>query len=536
MRYATFRQPVSARAQRKQKTKTFPAPVRGLVLNENLAATGAASARVLDNWFPTTQGIRVRGGAFKHATIGDAIEKMWTYESGVTEKFFAATATDVYDVTAPADVDVAPTADISSLNSGYFSTQQFGTAGGDYLMICNEHSSDYPHLFDGSSWAEVTQVSTIAITGVDPRLLSQVWSYASRLFFIEENTLDAWYLPTDSIGGAANQFSLAGIMKLGGHLVFGGVWSLGAGDGLSNKCVFVSSNGEVAVYTGSNPASASTWTLENLYLIGKPLGKNCTMRAGGDLLIATEQGLVPLSAAIRQGQDYAALSMAAISAPIEPEWEKAVAARRTLPWEVLKLPEKNMMIVSQPRITDDLDAQCWVGNLETGAWCRFTQWDTRCTAQYNKNGYFGSNDGKIYLMESGGSDDGMPYVCKYANNPDHCGAIGNTKTFHQSRAMFLTYHPFTPQMSAGVDYQYDFPAAPNSADDYSSDQWDSGLWDVAKWNGSGILEVRNTKMVSIGRTGETVLPQIQITMGVTPTPNIQLVSYLLTYTTGEVVT
>jgi hypothetical protein len=535
MRHAAFRQPVASSAQRKAKPKTFPAPIRGWVLNENLATVGGASARVLDNWFPTTQGIRVRGGSFKHATLDDKVLSMWTYKNGATETFFAATETKVYDITSPADADTIPTAAIIGQSDGYYSAQQFGTAGGEYLYICNDDSADYPYVFDGSSWAQVTTVSTIAITGVDPRLLSQTWSYASRLFFVESGTLDAWYLPTDSIGGAANQFSLSGIVKRGGYLVFGGSWSLGAGDGLSDKCVFVTSEGEVAVYSGTNPASASTWVLDNVYRIGRPLGKNCVMRAGGDLLICTEQGLVPLSAAIRLGKDYAALSMAAISAPIEPEWEAQVAKRQTLPWEVLKISSKSMGIVSQPRISDDIPAQCFAFNLETGAWAKFDQWDVRCTGLYDGLGYFGSNDACVYLMESGGSDAGTPYTAKYAANPDHCGSIGFTKTFQQARAMFLATHPFTPQISAGVDYQYDFPAAPSAVADYSSSQWDSGLWDVATWDGGSVQEVKNTRMVSIGRTGETVLPQIQITFGTTPTPNVQLVSYLLTYTGGSFV-
>jgi len=516
------------------KHKTFPAPVRGWVLSENLATVGPASARVLDNWFPTTTGVRIRGGGFKHATLGAIVRSMWTYKSGGTEELFAATADSIFDITAPADRDVAPTADVTGQTSGYYSAQQFGTAGGDYLYLCN--GDDDPLLYDGTTFTAIDGASTPAITGVTTSGLSQVWSYASRLFFVEKDTLNAWYLPVDSIGGAASSFSLAGIVKRGGSLVFGGRWSLDAGDGLDDKCVFVTDEGEVAVYSGTNPGSASTWQLDNLYRIGKPLGKNCTMQAGGDMLIATENGLVPLSAAIRQGKDFAALDMDAVSAPISPEWETSVGARRALPWEVLKIPEKNMLVVSQPRQTSDLDAQCFAANLETGAWCRFTGWDVRCTALFGDRGYYGANDGFVYLMESGGSDNGTPYTAAYAGNPDHLESPGATKTFHQARALFLASSPFTPKISAGVDYQTDFPAAPNSEADYTEDVWDVGLWDVASWDSGGTPGTSTTRMVSIGRTGETILPQIQVTMGVTPSPTLELISYLVTYTDGEVVT
>ncbi|TIR78102.1 MAG: hypothetical protein E5X19_32465, partial [Mesorhizobium sp.] len=75
--------------------------------------------------------------------------------------------------------------------------------------------------------------------------LSFVWTYRSREFFIEKNTLTAWFLPVDAISGAASDFSLAGVFQKGGSLLCGGTWSLDAGDGVDDKCVFISTKGEV---------------------------------------------------------------------------------------------------------------------------------------------------------------------------------------------------------------------------------------------------------------------------------------------------
>ena len=65
--------------------------------------------------------------------------------------------------------------------------------------------------------------------------------------------MNAWYLDIDAVGGLLHQIPLSGSASGGGHLLFGAVWSLDAGDGADDKCVFVTDLGEVLVFTGSNP-------------------------------------------------------------------------------------------------------------------------------------------------------------------------------------------------------------------------------------------------------------------------------------------
>lgn len=49
-----------------------------------------------------------------------------------------------------------------------------------------------------------------------PEDLNYVWVYKNRLFFVEKDSLNAWYLPVDSIGGAAEKFPLGGVFTRGG--------------------------------------------------------------------------------------------------------------------------------------------------------------------------------------------------------------------------------------------------------------------------------------------------------------------------------
>lgn len=516
----------------RMKHKTFPAPVRGWIANENLATAQPGGAVVFDNWVATSTSVRPRGGSLKYATISTGpVLRMWTFKSGQVEEFFASDETNIFNITSVADPSVIPSAAVTGQTSGYYSTAQISNAASaSYLYAVN--GTDAARLYDGTTWTAITGVSSPAITGVTTSTLSFVWSFASRLFFIQKNTLSAWYLPVDSIGGAAQQFSLAGIFQLGGSLLFGGKWSLDSGDGLDDKCVFVSTEGEVAVYQGTNPASAADWQKVGVYRITAPMGANATMQAGGDLLIATEDGIVPISAAVNK--DIAALSLAAVSANIEPEWKKEVINRKSLPWEIIKWPTNNMMVVSLPAVADSLEPKCFAANLETGAWHGpFTGWDTRCLAHFADQGYFGTNAGTIHAMEVTGSDDGENYVAALVCSPDHMDAPGVTKTVHQARCIFKSNVPFNAKISASVNYSTDLPTAPSSVADFDADLWDVGLWDVALWDGGSSTEL-STKWVSIGKTGFSVSPQVQITCGITPKPVTELIAFDMLFENGGV--
>lgn len=513
---------------------TFPAPIRGWVLNENLATAQPGGARRLDNWLCTTTGVRVRGGAVKYATVaafdspgGSPVKALFAYNS-TTDAFFAGTEAAIYDITVPVDPDVSPVADVTGLTSGDFATAQFGTAGGNFLYVVN--GADSPQLYDGSSWVEITGVSTPAITGVTTSGLSQVWSYANRLFFVEGGTLEAWYLGVDSIAGAANAFSLAGVFRQGGSLLFGATWSLDSGAGLDDKCVFVSTEGEVAVYSGTNPGSAADWALQGVYRMPKPMGKNAYTQAGGDLLIATEVGLIPVSAAIQS--DLAAIESKAVSRAVAPYWQQA-ARQIGGSWQIIKAQQRGVMFISQPDATGSEDTALAV-NLLTGAWSRCTGWDTQCLGYFDDKPYFGTLDGTIYQMDISGSDDGLPYTAVYVGQAEGMGVGGTQKTVRQMRAMFQTGSPIDPQLTALDDFREDVSPPPSSPADYTADVWDSGLWDTAIWDADAAI-VNEANWSATGVTGSVIAPELQLTFGITPTPFVELVSIDAEFHVGAMV-
>jgi len=531
LRRGFARTAVSDVQRQKSRNYTFPAPTRGLVLNENLAQAGRAGAQVLDNWFPTQTSARLRAGSTRIATIGAPVISMFNYATATITNLFAASDTALFDVSAVSSPTTVPTPVVTGQTSGYYSFQPFATVGGNFLYAVN--GTDQPLVYDGGTWKknDPTTQQSISATGLDPKKLHHVFAFKNRLFFIERGSMNVWYLAVDSIYGTLKQLSLAGVFQRGGSLLTGGTWSLDTGSGLDDQAVFISDQGEVAIYQGTDPSSATTWAIKGRYDITPPMGRRCLMSAGGDLLIGTRDGIVPLSEVLEK--DSSALSLSAVTRTIEPAWKFDVTARGDKPWELLKWPSMNMGIVSIPPVPG-IVPYCYVVNLQTGAWARYTGWSTNCLAFHRSQAFFGTPDGTIMLAENGGSDDGAIYTSTYVGLPDHLRTIGRTKQIHSARTVFVAGQPFTAQISIGADYSPDLPTPPSASSTPSGGSlWDVGLWDVAKWDGGAVKQVA-TRWSSIGSSGLVVLPQVQVTNGSTVAPDAELIAFDLLYEVGGV--
>jgi hypothetical protein len=551
-----MRRPAARTKPRVAKDTSFPAPVHGWIANVNLAdpkarwrdGSALCGAAVLDNYFPTATGVRMRAGSQRYAFLGDgslAVTSLFSYVNGNDRAFFGATEEAIYDVTTvlyaedqfltdddgnflvddAGDLFVVilatPDEAVSSLTGGNWSVVQFATSGGVFLRAVN--GVDTPIAYDGASWS-----TSPAITGATPETLSFVWVFKNRLFFIQKDTLDAWYLPVDTIGGAAVKLPLGGVFTLGGSLMFGAAWSLDTGAGLNEQCVFVTTEGEVAVYQGTNPGSADTWNKVGVYRIGKPRGPKAFIRAGGDLVIATDIGFVPLSQAIQR--DIAALSPAAISYPIEVAWNEAIEDHPDINWQCTVWPTKQMVVVAQPIESGERDLQ--VANARTGAWGRYTSWDVQCLHVFGDRMYFGTSDGRIIEAEVTGSDQLQAYTSVSVPLFDPLKSPASLKTGMQARAVLRAPAAVGVQLSLQTDYMVDLPASPDDISTGSSSVWGTGVWGESKW-GSSLTKTTFHDWQSVSGSGYALSVAAQITSGSVAPPDVELVRTDLTFDLGE---
>ncbi|TPJ55011.1 hypothetical protein [Mesorhizobium sp. B2-6-7] len=526
---AKFAQPGRARNAQMQP---LPVPRGGWYTSGNLAQMPPATAQRLENWRPTTTGIQQRGGSLTHASITDGSEatiSLITYNAASNKRLFAASETKIFDVTTVVDPLVPPSPDVTGQTNGYYSFLNFTTGGDEYLTVVN--GSDPLLLYNAiDGWIPITGISSPAITGADTSTLSFVWAYRNREFFIGPGLI-AYCLPVSSIVGPLTTIDLNGVFMNGGALVFGATWSTDTGDGLDDKCVFVTNQGEVAVFEGADPSTAADWNLVGRYDLAKTMGPRCTMRSGGDLLIGVDNGIVPLSAVVTK--DIASLESALVTAAISPDWRREAAARDSLPWEIVKWPRKSYAIVSLPATADE-QALCYVVNTDTGAWCSYTGWDTRCMVLHNNELYFGTNDGRVKRAEVTGSDDGAPIYYTCIANPDAVGLPSVLKTVLQARVIFKGTTPYNVRLSVSMDYAVDLPAPPDAAPDTGGGSlWGIGRWGIARWGATVASPMIGSQIKSLGRTGYTMQWQLQITGAQSITPNLEMISIDVAYETGK---
>ena len=390
-------------------------------------------------------------------------------------------------------------------------------------------------LTDGAGGAAIADGAEVqlfvGITGIPTSSFSYVWAYKNRLFFLEKDSLNAWYLPVDAIGGAATKLPMGGEFSLGGKLLFGSTWSLDTGIGLKDNCIFVTDEGEIAVYDGTNPATAADWVKVGRYQMGKPRGPKAFFRAGGDVVTATDIGLVPVSQALQT--DASVLSAKAVSYAIETAWNEAVSLRKT-DWDCIVWPERQMVVVALPTVNEQ-PPEMYVVNARTGAWAKFTNWSGTCLEIFNGRLFFGSDSGKVVEANITGRDQGQPYTATYIPLFNDMGAATSIKTAKLIRATTRGPYAVDAQLSVMEDYIVSLPAPPSASDVPSGSQWGVGIWGQSIWGGAQEVSIQHTR-TSAGARAYAMAPALQITSGSVIPLDTEIVSVEITYETGEVFT
>lgn len=508
-------------------------------LGNNIGQLSTGGLEVVDgqsggDWV-TTQ-FATTGGVFLVAVNGN--DPMQIYDG---EYWFPIDQDDVYQImydaqTSPFQVGDTVTGGTSGATGYVLHIESSGTAGILYITDVTGTFQDNEALTSANGAATSDGIAMpyyVGITGVDTSRLTYVWSYKNRLFFIEKDSLNVWYLPVDQISGVAEVFPMGGEFSEGGKLLFGSSWSLdSSGDGgLSEQCIFVTDEGQVSVYQGFSPEPDQGWSRVGVYKIGKPLGNLAHKRAGGDIIIATDIGDVPLSQAINR--DVAALAPGAVSYAIETEWNLTVQERRFNPWHCVLWPERQMAIVAPPT-GEDQSPMVLVANARTGAWTRFTGWDITCMCVYDGRLFFGSKNGKVIEAYVTGMDEGLPFTASFVPLFRDLGSPMSLKIGKMGRAVLRGAQTVNDQVSMLTDYIISLPPSPAAAQITSDSVWGEAVWGQSVWGGRAEKQIQQ-RWASVGGAGYAVAPGLQITSGSLTPLDTELIRLELSYTAAEVV-
>ena len=468
------------------RATSLPPPVGGWNTLDALADMPPDHAVQLDNWFPNADRVSVRRGFVAWSTgYPAAVESLMPYvpPSG-TAKMFAAAGTAVYDATGSGAVGAAM---LSGRTNARWQWAQMTTAGGHFLTIVN--GADTPQVWNGAAWSNTT------ITGPVVANLAWINIHQRRMWVGETNSLRGWYLAPNAIGGAASFFDFTGLASLGGYLIGMGTWTRDGGSGPDDLAVFLTSEGEALIYSGTDPSSASTWALVGIFRLGRPLGRRCMIRAGAELMIMTDQGFVSLSDVLPV--DRSQQSAAAFSRQINPS---VVAAARAFGanfgWQAFIYPSANMAIFNIPAIGGRFEQ--YVFNTITRAPCRFKGMDARCWGLLNDDAYFGGANA-VFLSDSGTSDNGTDIAALGVQAFNPFGSAAQKKAFKRCQVVVSSEAAPSLGVDMVMDYRTQNPPPPPVSSAAALALWDSALWDVGLWAGEAIFDPW-TGVRGVGRT------------------------------------
>lgn len=482
---------------------SIPSSVWGWDAVSPLASMGPDHAVRLINWFPQPGYVELRRGFDLHAHTqsGLPVETIAAYMgvSNNLNRLFAVSGDTIYDVTTS-----LVTSAVTGLANARFQFINFATTGGNFLYMVN--GGDPPQYYDGASWA----VATITGTGVQD--LIHVNAYKGGLWFCIDGTSNAAFLPPDQIQGAATLFPLGGFFTNGGYLNAIATWSLDGGNGPDDYLAFISSQGQVAIFTGTDFTDPNSYSLVGVFDMGQPIGRRCFEKVGSDIALICLDGVVPLSKSLTF--DRAAVAQIAITNRIQRVMnESARLYKSHFGWQLISYARGTRAILNVP-INENNEQQQYVMNTLTGAWCQFIGMNANCWEIYNDEPYFGDNEGRVFLADKGGTDYGQILNADMMTAFNYFKLRGNQKHWTMCRPQITTDSQAQIGLAFNVDFRYDAPIATPTIPAQNNALWDSAIWDVDVWPGDVVNQSNWTSVTGLGYCAS-----IRMVVNITPTFN-----------------
>ena len=372
----------------------LPAPVGGLNKRDSLDTMSETDAIVMDNYFPNNNSVSLRKGYTSHYKTENPFLTLASYKKYNADRLIGISGGKAYNLTSKNSVE---TYEDVSFQNNRCQTVQYK----DRLFFMN--GTDTPKIFyvddiEGDCF-ENWNFSGTNLN--DQKIIAGAVS-KQFMWFIEKGSMVVWYSKeAGNISGELYRFDLSQTARFGGYLMAVCCWTVDGGQGIDDLTVFITSEGEVLVYAGSNPNSANDWQLKGSYKISRPIGYKCTLNYQGDIVVITDDGYLPLSKVLPLNQ--AGNSAVAFSDKIRGlVLERTASNRNKEGWQGIIYPRGGYALFNVPA---SRNFEQHVININTGAWCRFTNIKAHCWELFSGRLYFGSDHG-VYLFDNGYSDDG----------------------------------------------------------------------------------------------------------------------------------
>ena len=407
------------------------------------------------------------------------VETLMAYEGpGSTQEMFAAAGGSVWDVSTSS---YATHAYGYGLTNARWQYVNFATSAGNFIIAVN--GADNPFSYNGTTFDEIGDGAAPDINidagAKSVTSLIQVTAHKGRLWFVEKESTNAIYMDAaGTIGGNASTFPLGSIFTKGGKLQRIVPWTLDGGSGPDDYLAFISSRGQVAIYQGTDPSSASTWSIIGVFDIGEPIGDRCSVKYGARPLIITTSGLLEMQLSLTQ--DKSQLEATSYTARIyNAMTESATSYRSNFGWQAISYPRSNMLLLNIPTSTNT--AIQYVQNVLTGSWCEFEGWNAYCLENFNDRLYMGTTDGQIFLLDEGSSDYGTDISAVGQTAYSDFGSKGKVKRWTMLKALVQASGSNRPSIGISSDFVETFNLSTLTSASSNEIIWGAFTWGSETW-------------------------------------------------------
>jgi hypothetical protein len=521
----------------------IPAPVGGL----NTVSPGYQmpdlDCPVLYNLVGAENGLRSRFGykewctGVGSSTVATIMPFAGSTTSGSKDKLFATSTgtAKIYDVSASSATPSSVLNFASSAGDAGWGVSHsvVNSAGAHFLMYFDEVNGYHVYTESTDTWAAVAAGGgATQINGVTPGNLVFGTVWKNFVLFVEKDSSRMWFgSSTNALYGTVTSFDFGAKFRHGGNLVGLWSWTTDGGVGLDDYLVAISSGGDVVIYQGTDPNSATTFGIRGVWYVGGvPAGRRIATDFGGDLLILSTIGVVPISKLV-SGSEMADTSQYATQKIGNVFSRAATTYASSKGWSLRVHPEDSTIIVTLPAGDDGTPSQLAMSLLTRG-WSIYRSLPIIAAEGWSRKFYFGTTDGRV-CTNTGYLDNVNLAVTSFS--PIDCSLITAFRNMGNARQKQIQMiRPTIISESGSVAlatearYRYNLAEAgsPTAMPTNNSNIWDTAIWDTAIWGGSYITQQTASGGVGMG-------PDAAIACRFSATSRTVLVGFDVVFTQGE---
>lgn len=265
--------------------------------------------------------------------------------------------------------------------------------GGKFLVATSDLDGVYH--FDGSIWRESL------IQGVDSRLLYCPRFYARRMWFTKLGSQDVYYLAAGAVSGPAKVFPLGPVFSTNAPVVaIGVIKGSENAKNSSDQIAFATSDGEVAIFAGTDPSVSKSWGYVGTFASSPPLGWRPLSNIGGELCMITVDGVISIPSSLPKEKGERKKSM--LTTPIHKTFSGFSGYASSDAWQMIEYSAgKGGSLLNWPNKSPHI--------LSRGAWSESLGLESLSWLESDGT-YRGTSSGEIFKLGELDDDDGSPIV------------------------------------------------------------------------------------------------------------------------------